>query len=316
MTRNTVPEFLVRGQRTDLHITTLRNEAENAFGGIFAEAADLRHKLDDPGFADDDYDAAVIGFICGAVLRVRPLPTFLRQSLGILLGLAPAKRADLVTIPVVGRQSSVQARSDRAAIELVIDNAKDNLYPPASFAGGLTDLGCGLEGLHLTWRRDILSEAHSAGVISVEGLRRIRSKLSQAIADSVALNGVVLFDQRGSAIKAVSDDSTRKALERRYKLVQLIEHAVSIGSSVQCIPAHVREERISAAYRIEAREELSGASNGSPESRRSGVSENVELEARGRGDGGRGSRVNVRELLPTDGTPFDNPQIYSVPRRN
>lgn len=315
MTRNTVPEFLARGQRTDLHITTLRNEAENAFGGIFAEAADLRQKLNDPIFSDAEYDA-VIGLICGAVLRVRPLPPFFRQSLGILLGLTPAKHADLVTIPVVGKQSSVQARSDRAAVELVIDNLKDNLYPPASYAGGLTDLGCGLEGLHLTWRRDILSEADSAGVISVEGLRRIRSKLSQAIADSVALRGVVLLDERGNTIKAVGDDSTRKALERRYKLVELIEHAVSIGSSVQCIPAHVREGRIASAYRSESGQGLVGASSGSPESRRSGVSENVELEPRGRGDGGRGGRVNVGELLPTERTPFDNPHIYSVPRRN
>lgn len=119
MTRNTAPEFFARGQRTDLHITTLRNEAENAFGGMFAEATDLRHKLDDPSFSDDEYDAAVIGLICGAVLRVRPLPSFLRQALGILLGLTPAKRSELVTIPCgrrVSQRCASGSRSRRPAV--------------------------------------------------------------------------------------------------------------------------------------------------------------------------------------------------------
>jgi hypothetical protein len=149
----------------------------------------------------------------------------------------------------------------------------------------------------------------------MDGLRRIRSKLSQAIADSTAIGGVILFDERGNAIKLRSNDSTAKAAERTYKLVKLIEYAVSIGSTIQCIPAHVREDRIASAYRSDVRQGHVGASSGSPESRRSVLSESVDVQPSD-GNDGKGTRTGWRKLLPTETTPFDNPQTYSVPRRN
>lgn len=251
MSHNTQSFRFLRGERTDLHIAALRKNAEDTFGQTFADAVELRHKLDDPGFGDDDYDNAVIGFICSTVLRIKPLPAYLRGGLGILLGLVPAKRSELVTVPVVGRRSSLQARSDRAAVELVIQGITAVLYPARSYLGGLTDLGCGLEGLRLTWRKDILSEADASGIISVDGLRRIRSKLSKAIAESGAVVGPILLDGKGKAIKPADEEWTRRSLERRYKLIELIEHAVSVGSPIQCIPSRIREERIAEAYRRE-----------------------------------------------------------------
>jgi hypothetical protein len=205
----------------------------------------------------------------------------------MLLYVVPAKRADLETIPVIGGESSVQARSDRAAIELVIAILQDCVYPPKSYAGGFTDLGCGLDGLHLTWRRDILSEADSAGVISLDGLRRIRSKLSQAITASGTPAPVILLDANRKIKSPARDDGGSTANERRYKLIEIIEHALSLRSTIECIPSQVREERISTAYRTEPQ---------APTARPV-------------------SKVVVSKGSPTDRTPFDNPQTYSVPKR-
>lgn len=232
----------------DFHVTTLRNEAEDIYGSAFAEAAALGNKLEDPAFSDDQYDAAVIGLVCSVVLRARPLPTFLRQAVGILLQLAPQKRKELITIPVHGQKSSVQAPSDRAMIDLVLDALKDNLYPTRSYTGPLTDIGCGLEGMKLTWRRDILSEADAAGIIPIAGLKRIRSKLTEAVIGNRGSAGAVLLDHNGEVTGSTGIGAGTIESERRIKLIEIVERAINIGSTVQVIPSRIREERISQAY--------------------------------------------------------------------
>jgi hypothetical protein len=236
-----------RGQRIDLYITTLRNEAEDVFGTAFDEAGALGRKIEDPRFSNEQFDAAVIGLICSVVLRTRPVPKFLRKALGVLLEVAPEERGDLITVPVVGGQSSLQARTDRATIDFVIDHLKEELYSTRTFAGPFTDLGCGLDGLKLTWRRDILSEADANGIISIEGLKRIRSKLA-AVAQVFSTSiGPIAFDKNGKPAR-VADQATDRNSERRLKLVEIVEHAISIGSTITCSPSGVREERISQAY--------------------------------------------------------------------
>jgi hypothetical protein len=247
MTREVTHASFARGQRMDLHITTLRNEAEDAFGAAFAEAGALGRKIDDPQFTDAQFDAAVIGLICSVILKTRPLPKFLRKTLGLLLQVTPEERADLITIPVAGRQSSVQARTDRAALDFVIDHLKESLYSPRSFAGPFTDLGCGLSGLELTWRRDILSEADAAGTISIAGLKRIRSKLSAAIIHGGQQVQPILLDDKGKVIRTF-DQAAGREVERRLMLIEIVERAIIVGSTIQCVPSRVREERISQAY--------------------------------------------------------------------
>jgi len=248
MTHNTTQVSFARGQRMDLHITTLRNEAEDAYGSAFAEFAALGNKLDDPAFSDDQFDAAVIGLICSVVLRVRPLPTFLRQAIGILVQVAPAKPKEIVTIPVRGRDSSVQAPSDRAIVDMVLDTVKDDLYPARSWIGPLTDIGCGLEGLRLTWRRDVLSEADAYGVIPIAGLKRIRGKLTEAVMGNRGSAGALLLDHNGKVTGSIRDGADTVASERRIKLIEIVERVINIGSTVQIIPSRVREERIAQAY--------------------------------------------------------------------
>jgi hypothetical protein len=152
-----------------------------------------------------------------------------------------------MTVPVSGRQSSIQARTDRAVLDFVIDCLKDSLYAPRDFAGPFTDLGCGLSGLELTWRRDILSEADAEGIISLDGLKRIRNKLSAAIIDQRKLMKPVLLDDHGNVLPttALAGDKER---ERLICLVEVVERAINIGSTIQCVPSCVREERISQAY--------------------------------------------------------------------
>ena len=256
MQSNTSIAYLARGQRVDLQITALRDAAENEFGGMFAESVALRRSLDNPAFSNDQYDAAVIGLVCGAFVRIRPLPEFLRQALAILLSLVPEKRAVPVTVPVVGANGSVQARSDRAAIEFVIDMLKDDLYPAASYAEGFTDLGCGLSGLSLTWRRDVLSEADADGVISVYGLRRISDKLSAAITESVS-QGAGSPAIAGGKWNASKDDGAMKEIRRRLKLVEVIDRALTLGSTIRCVPSSERENRIAEAFEVEARRRAS-----------------------------------------------------------
>ena len=248
MTQNTPPLSIARGQRLDLHVTTLRNEAEDLYGSAFAETAALGNKLDDPAFPDDQFDAAVIGLLCSVVLRVRPLPAFLRQAVGILLQVVPGKRKELVTIPVHGHKSSVQAHSDRAMVDLVLDALKDNLYPPRSYAGPLTDIGCWLEGLRLTWRRDILSEADAQGIITIAGLKRIRAKLTEAVLGIRGSAGAILVDHNGKVTGSTNNGAGSAESERRIRLIEIIERAINIGSTVQIIPSRIREERISQAY--------------------------------------------------------------------
>lgn len=247
MPQNSTHVSFVRGQRLDLHITALRNEAEDAFGAAFAEAAALGRKLDDPHFTNDQFDAGVIGLICSVILRTRPLPKFLRKTLGLLLQVAPEERADMMAVPVNGRQSSVQARTDRVVLDFVIDHLKESLYSPHAFAGPFTDLGCGLDGLKLTWRRDILAEADANGIISVQGLKRIRSKLSAATIRSGQLTQPLLLNHNATVTGAV-DQARERENERRLRLIEIVERAINIGSTVQCIPSRVREERISQAY--------------------------------------------------------------------
>jgi hypothetical protein len=247
MAHNGTRTPLTRGQRVDLYITTIRNDAEDAYGAAFDEAAALARKLEDPGFTDEQFDSAVMGLICSVVLRTRPLPKFLRKSLGVLLQVTPEERADLIPVPVVGKRSSVQARTDRTTIDFVIDQLKENLYSPRSFAGPFTDLGCGLDGLKLTWRRDILGEADGNGIISVEALKRIRSKLAVATAVPGNASASVLFDRTGKATR-VADDPGSRDNERRFKLIEVVEHAIGINSTITCLGSHVREDRISQAY--------------------------------------------------------------------
>jgi hypothetical protein len=247
MPQDTTRVSFARGQRLDLHITALRNEAEDAFGAAFNDAAALGRKLDDPNFTNDQFDAEVIGLICSVILRTRPLPRFLRKALGLLLQVTPEERADMMTVPVNGRKSSVQARTDRVTLDFLIDNLKKNLYPVHAFAGPFTDLGCGLDGLKLTWRRDILAEADESGIISTQGLRRIRSKLSAATIQNGQLVRPLLLDNNGKVTSGV-DQSRERESERRLRLIEIVERAINIGSTVQCVPSRVREERISQAF--------------------------------------------------------------------
>lgn len=246
MTQNATHLSFARGQRVDLHITALRSEAEDAFGSAFAEAAALGRKVDDPHFTYEHFDAAVIGLICSVILKARPLPKVLRKTLGILLQVAPEERGDMITVPVNGKKSSVQARTDRAALDFVIDHLKENLYSPRAFAGPFTDSGCGLDGLKLTWRRDILAEANAEGNISVEGLKRIRSKLSAAMITDCQLVQPVLLNGKGEVTRPI-DHARERERERRLRLIEIVERAINIGSTIECIPSRLREQRISQA---------------------------------------------------------------------
>jgi hypothetical protein len=247
MTHEATHASFARGQRMDLHVTALRNKAENAFGAAFTEAAALGRKIDDPQFTDEQFDAAVIGLICSVILKTRPLPKFLRKAVGLLLQVTPEERAGLITVPVAGRPSSVQARTDRATLDLVIDHLKENLYSPRVCAGPFTDLGCGLSGVRLTWRRDILSEADADGIISLAGLKRIRGKLSVATIQNGQAVQPILFDDKGKVVRTI-DQAAGRENERRLRLIEIVERAINIGSTIQCVPSRVREERISHAY--------------------------------------------------------------------
>jgi hypothetical protein len=247
MTHNPTRISFARGERLDLYITKLRDEAEDAFGTAFAEAAALSCRIDDPDFTNEEFDAAVIGLVCSVILKTRPLPKYVRKTVGLLLQVTPEERAELIPVPVAGRASSVQARTDRATLDFVIDNLKDQLYSPHAFAGPFTDLGCGLGGLSLTWRRDILSEADADGVITLDGLKRIRRKLTTAIVGGNHAASALLLDHNGKAI-ARADTGVEKENERRVRLVEVVERAVNIGSTIECVPSRVREERISQAY--------------------------------------------------------------------
>ncbi|MEO5589256.1 MAG: hypothetical protein ABIS03_06700 [Gemmatimonadaceae bacterium] len=259
MTQNTQSLSFRRGQRNDLHITVLREEAENTYGAIFAEAVELRHKLDDAAFPNDQYDAAVVGLVCSTILRIRPLPPFARQGVGGLLGLLPEKRSELVKVPAYQGGASFEERADRVWAEVVIDGLTTGLYPAGSYLGGLTDIGCGLEGLHLTWQRDIIAEADAAGLIPLAGVNRIRSKLVVAAAGQEVERRGILLDVRGKPInKAAQDDGEKKLLDRRYRLIELVEHAASIGSPLQCIPSRVREARGGEANRSQERRQAAG----------------------------------------------------------
>ncbi len=70
--------------------------------------------------------------------------------------------------------------------------------------------------------------------------------------------------------------------EWQTQLIDLIDNASSIGSAIVCIPSEVRVERCTVAGIIPAV---------------------------------RKGNVITSHLLPTERTPFDAPQIYSVPRR-
>ncbi|MEO8194398.1 MAG: hypothetical protein ABI681_11165 [Gemmatimonadales bacterium] len=245
MKRETGSFAYERGQRTDLHIATLREAAENRYGQIFADSTRLRRKLNDPSLTDDEYDAGVVGLVCSTILSIRPMPSFLRGALGGLLGLQTEKRSQLLKVnsPNAG---AVEVRSDHVWAELVIEALGTGLYPPGSYLAALTDIGCGLEGVHLTWSRDIIAEAGQGGVIPLQAVQRIRQKLIVAFAGAEVQERAVLLDWQGKPVsKRTGDGASRGVIqERRLKLIELVEHAASIGSPLVCIPSRVREGRI------------------------------------------------------------------------
>jgi len=247
MTWNTNHVRPGRGQRLDLHITALRNDAEDAYGAAFTDASALGKRIDSPDLTDAQFDTEVIGLLCSVILKVRPLPKFLRKALGLLLQVAPEERADLMLVPIGGRQSTVHARTDRTVLDFVIDNLKENLYPPHAVAGPFTDFACGLGGLKLTWQRDVLSEADENGIISIDGLKRIRSKLASATLSKGEPGQLIVFDGTVDVSKT-NGQAIDKDLERRLKLIEIVERAINFGSTVECVPSRIREERISQAY--------------------------------------------------------------------
>lgn len=146
----------------------------------------------------------------------------LRSCLGALLAVELADRAKPINV-IPRNAPKKEMRSDIAWADLVITSLELGLYPPKSFMPSLTDIRSGLEGLHLTLRKDITVEADCHGVISVEGVQCIQNKLARSVAGA---------------------EGGRLANERQVKLLEIVEHAASISSPLVCIPSRVREERI------------------------------------------------------------------------
>lgn len=211
-----------RGECIDLHIVALRDRAESSYGQIFADAVKLRRKLNDSSLPDNEYDADIIGLICSTITTIRPMPSPLRSCLGALLAVELADRAKLINVSSPNAPKK-EMRSDIAWADLVITSLQIGLYPPKSYMASLTDIRSGLEGLHLTLRKDITIEADCHGVISVEGVRRIQNKLARSVAET---------------------GDRRLTNERQLELLEIVEHAASIGSPLVCIPSRVREDRI------------------------------------------------------------------------
>lgn len=247
-----------RGECIDLHIAVLREGAESSYGQIFADAVKLRRKLDDPSLPDSEYDAYVVGLICGTITTIRPLPPPLRSCLGALLAVELEDRAKPINVSP-RNEPKREMRSDCAWADLVITSLERGLYPPNSYLPDLTDIRSGLEGLRLTLRKDITVEADGHGVISLEAVQRIRNKLVLAVAESeVNLRTAVVGSRAGSSSSEPADDEwQRLARERQVRLLEIVEHATSIGSPLVCIPSRVREARIQAqvphrGHRIES----------------------------------------------------------------
>lgn len=222
MRQSTLSFAHTRGECIDLHIAVLRESAESSYGQIFSDAVRLRRKLDDPSFPDSEYDADVVGLICSTITTIRPMPSPLRSCLGALLAVELRDRAKLINVSPRNLPKK-EMRSDIAWADLVITSLELGLYPPKSYMASLTDIRSGLEGLHLTLRKDITVEADCHGLISVEAVQRIRNKLARSVAEA---------------------EGRKLANERQVKLLEIVEHAASIGSPLVCIPSRVREERI------------------------------------------------------------------------
>ena len=127
------------------------------------------------------------------------MPPLAREGLGGLLSLAPAKRAQMMKIPAINDTRSFSERADRIISEIVIDGLSYGLYPEGSYVGGLTDIASGLEGLRLTFRRDILAEADTTGRISLQGLHAIRAKLVSAVTEPLTLSRPVIIGASANA---------------------------------------------------------------------------------------------------------------------
>ncbi len=246
MQQNTQAFAYHRGECVDLHIAVLRESAENSYGQLFADAVKLRHKLDDPSLPDSEYDAYVIGLICSTIVTIRPMPSPLRSCLGALLAVELDARAQLINVSP-RNEPKKEIRSDVAWVDLLITTLERGLYPLNSYLPNLTDIRSGLEGLHLTLRKDITAEADCHGVISVEGVQRIRNKLVVAMAESEVRSRAALA---GSSSSEPTDVEWRRlARDRQLKLLEIIEHTASIGSSLVCIPSRLREGRIGGGER-------------------------------------------------------------------
>ena len=235
-----IPFRYRRGQRYDLHITSMRDEAESRYGGLFADTVAFGNLVQDPAWPDRSYDAIVASIICTTLIKIRPLPLSVRFALAELMAVETDKRSKTIELRC-GREV-IALRSDHAAIELLIDAFGASLYPEGSYLGELNDIACGLEGLKLTWSHDIMSEVTSDGEIPVDGLRRISVKLNDAVESDIHTGRNPAFAIIGSG-RGDIDPVTK----RRIDLITLVDRAISMGSSLTCSQASERKNRIGAA---------------------------------------------------------------------
>jgi hypothetical protein len=234
-----IPFRYRRGRRYDLHITSLRTEAEKRYGRVFTDTVALGNLAQDPEWPDISYDAVVASIVCTALITIRPLPAPVRFALTELLAVETDKRAS--TIQQRSGRKMIELRSDAAAIHLMIDTFGSALYPEDSYLRGLNDIACGLEGLKLTWSRDIISEVQPDGQIPLDALRRISLKLHGAIESDIH-NG---RNPRCVIIGAKNGDNIDPITKRRLYLITLVDRAISLSSTLTCIPASERENRFS-----------------------------------------------------------------------
>jgi hypothetical protein len=237
-----IPFRYRRGRRYDLHITSMRDEAESRYGGLFADTVALGNLVQDPAWPDRSYDAVVASIICTTLIKIRPLPSSVRFALAELMAVETDKRSRMIELRH-GREV-IALRSDQAAIELLTDAFGANLYPEGSYLGELNDIASGLEGLKLTWSHDIMSEVTSDGQIPVDGLRRISGKLHDAVESDIHTGRNPPFTSIGNG-KGDIDPVTK----RRIDLITLVDRAISIDSSLTCSQASERKNRFGPAIR-------------------------------------------------------------------
>ena len=208
-----------RGQRTDIFISVLRDEAENRFAQLFGEAARLKDHLSDPAFSDVEYDARVSSIACSTLMTIRPISRYLRVAIAELIAVETDRRSSILTVNTQG--GAIKRRWDFEAVDSLVEILGLCLYEPGTYIAGVTDIASGLEGLSLTFARDIASEADSDGLIVPEAVRRLCEKVRHA-----------------SRLKATS------SVERRLELIALLERAISLDSGLTLASSAVRETRI------------------------------------------------------------------------